>query len=252
MAVATDSTDKVSDNISKGKKITADWNVGVGEFANTLSIIQSDNKDVPSKIILVGHKTIHAILDTGVVMFVRKLDFSPLCSMTYLNSMSPERIMSLMASDTNTLLIYDNTSLKWAAQLPFQPIAIRRGRFKETAASSDANNLKKDLLILVSKKGDIFVSYLGTDPTLFSAPAKTAREVNYEESDHEYLELTNKIREASTTATTFEEIRPKDLEMSLSIDGQMDKSFFDSEVSDPEGIPMARIKIVLHLSLIHI
>ena len=244
MAVASDSTDKVSDNLSKGKRIIADWNVGIGESANALNIIPSENKDVPSKIILVGHRTIHAILDTGVVMFVRKLDFSPLCSLAYLNPVNSERVMSLMASDTDTLLIYDNTSLKWAAQLPFQPLAIRKGKFKETA---DSKAVKMDLLVLISKKGDIFVSYLGTDPTIFSAPAaKNAREVNYEESDQEYLELTNKIREASTTATTFDEVRPKDLEVTVSVEGSLEKTFFDSEVSDPDGLPMARIKVVLN------
>ena len=38
--------------------------------------------------------------------------------------------MILVASDTQTLLIYENTTLKWAAQLPFSPVSVRRGSFK--------------------------------------------------------------------------------------------------------------------------
>lgn len=46
----------------------------------------------------------------------------------------------------------------------------------------------------MSKKGDLFVSYLGTDPTLYTAPSKITREVNYEAIDKEFAELTAKIK----------------------------------------------------------
>ncbi len=38
--------------------------------------------------------------------------------------------MTLVASDTQTLLVYEETSLKWAAQLPFNPAHLHRGTFK--------------------------------------------------------------------------------------------------------------------------
>lgn len=40
------------------------------------------------------------------------------------------KLMILMASDSKTLLVYENTSLKWAARLPFQPVTLNRGSFK--------------------------------------------------------------------------------------------------------------------------
>ena len=49
LASATDASDKVSDNISKGKRISADWTVSVGESATAINVIQSRKKDVPSK-----------------------------------------------------------------------------------------------------------------------------------------------------------------------------------------------------------
>ena len=57
----------------------------------------------------------------------------------------------------------------------------------------------KNLLVLVSKRGDIFISYLGTDPEVFSAPATITRDVNYEETDKEFGMLTTQIKEAQST-----------------------------------------------------
>ena len=55
-----------------------------------------------------------------------------------------------------------------------------------------------NLLVLVSKRGEIFISYLGTDPEVFSAPATITRDVNYEETDKEFGMLTNQIKEAQS------------------------------------------------------
>ncbi len=38
--------------------------------------------------------------------------------------------MTLAASDSQTLMVYEGTMLKWAAQLPFNPVFIGRGTFK--------------------------------------------------------------------------------------------------------------------------
>ena len=56
----------------------------------------------------------------------------------------------------------------------------------------------KNLLVLVSKRGEIFISYLGTDPEVFSAPATITRDVNYEETDKEFGMLTSQIKEAQS------------------------------------------------------
>ena len=55
-----------------------------------------------------------------------------------------------------------------------------------------------NLLVLVSKRGEIFISYLGTDPEVFSAPATITRDVNYEETDKEFGMLTSQIKEAQS------------------------------------------------------
>ena len=42
---------------------------------------------------------------------------------------SPKNLMKLIATDTQTLLVFESTTLKWAAQLPFTPIIMKRGNF---------------------------------------------------------------------------------------------------------------------------
>lgn len=38
--------------------------------------------------------------------------------------------MVLVVADTDTLLVYEGTTLKWSAQLPFTPVAIARAHFQ--------------------------------------------------------------------------------------------------------------------------
>jgi hypothetical protein len=36
------------------------------------------------------------------------------------------KLMVIVIADTNTLMIYEGTTLKWSAQLPFAPVAVAR------------------------------------------------------------------------------------------------------------------------------
>jgi len=107
---------------------------------------------------------------------------------------SGDKIVSLITSDTDTLLVYEETTLKWAAQLPFAAVSINRGSFKR---SIDSRDLHRDLLVLSSGEGQLTAAYLGTEPDLFSAPAAGwagKRELNYDETDRELAELNKRIK----------------------------------------------------------
>ena len=47
----------------------------------------------------------------------------------FFSVINSDRLISLISTDTNTMLIFEITSLKWAAQLPFTPLIIKRGTF---------------------------------------------------------------------------------------------------------------------------
>lgn len=42
------------------------------------------------------------------------------------------KLMVLVIADTNTLMIYEGTTLKWSAQLPLAPVAVTRAHFQVT------------------------------------------------------------------------------------------------------------------------
>ena len=169
----------------------------------------------------------------------------PICSITYKSEINSDKLVSLVATDTQTVMVFENTTLRWAAQVPFKPVAIERGCFKLTA---DSKELLKNLLVLVSKKGDIFVSYLGTDPEVFSAPATITRDVNYEETDKEFEALTAQIKQSQSSGS-FEPQAAKvqgDLIMTVSVDPHFQRCYLETQVTDEEdGILMGKIVVKL-------
>ena len=40
------------------------------------------------------------------------------------------QLMVIVVVDTNTLLIYEGTTLKWSAQFPYTPVSIARAHFQ--------------------------------------------------------------------------------------------------------------------------
>lgn len=54
-------------------------------------------------------------------------------------------------------------------------------------------------MVTLSSDGNLQCSYMGTDPSFFTAPKVEAREVNYEEVDAEMRALQKIIRETTKT-----------------------------------------------------
>ena len=70
--------------------------------------------------------------------------------------MGVEKLTSLLATDTGNLMLFDNATLRWAAQLPFVPMEMSRGWFLQN--HNDTNLL--NFLVLMSNEGDIFIGKL--------------------------------------------------------------------------------------------
>ena len=68
----------------------------------------------------------------------------------FFSVINSDRLISLISTDTNTMLIFEITSLKWAAQLPFTPLTIKRGTF-----SVSKKKLVRRNFILFRKKNPI-------------------------------------------------------------------------------------------------
>uniref|UniRef100_A0A673JN48 Bardet-Biedl syndrome 9 n=1 Tax=Sinocyclocheilus rhinocerous TaxID=307959 RepID=A0A673JN48_9TELE len=189
LAVATDAdTRQDSDQQSKssGKRLTADWTLVLGEEA--LDICVPNTSSVMSSIFVLGERNFFGLKDNGQIRFMKKLEFNPSCFLPY-GSVSEGSTNILMCNHNNMLLVYQDVTLKWAAQLSCVPVAVRIANFPEL----------RGLVVTLSSDGHLQCSYMGTDPSFFTAPKVDAREVNYDEVDTEMKMLQKVIREATKT-----------------------------------------------------
>ncbi|XP_062843657.1 protein PTHB1 [Trichomycterus rosablanca] len=195
LAVATDAdTRQNSEQQSKsfGKRLTAEWTLILGE--QVLDICVPSVSPSASSIFILGERNLFCLRDNGQIRFMKKLEYNPSCFLPY-TSVSEATTNLLLANHNSMLLVYQDTTLKWAAQLSDVPVAVRIANFPEL----------KGLVVTLSSEGHLQCSYMGTDPSFFTAPKVDAREVNYDEVDAEMKALHKVIREA----TRNQDIIPK-------------------------------------------
>uniref|UniRef100_A0AAY4A8C9 Bardet-Biedl syndrome 9 n=1 Tax=Denticeps clupeoides TaxID=299321 RepID=A0AAY4A8C9_9TELE len=186
LAVATDAdTRQDSDQQSKisGKRLQADWTLVLGEQA--IDICVPTFSPSACSIFVLGERNLYCLKDNGQIRFMKKLEYNPSCFLPYA-SIAEGTTNILMGNHNNMLLVYQDVMLKWAAQLSNVPVAVRLANLK-------------GLVVTLSSEGHLQCSYMGTDPSFFTAPRVDAREVNYDEVDTEMRTLQKIIREATRT-----------------------------------------------------
>uniref|UniRef100_A0AAY4A990 Bardet-Biedl syndrome 9 n=1 Tax=Denticeps clupeoides TaxID=299321 RepID=A0AAY4A990_9TELE len=189
LAVATDAdTRQDSDQQSKisGKRLQADWTLVLGEQA--IDICVPTFSPSACSIFVLGERNLYCLKDNGQIRFMKKLEYNPSCFLPYA-SIAEGTTNILMGNHNNMLLVYQDVMLKWAAQLSNVPVAVRLANVQEL----------KGLVVTLSSEGHLQCSYMGTDPSFFTAPRVDAREVNYDEVDTEMRTLQKIIREATRT-----------------------------------------------------
>ncbi|XP_047662137.1 protein PTHB1 isoform X3 [Tachysurus fulvidraco] len=235
LAVATDAdTRQNSEQQSKstGKRLTAEWTLVLGEQA--LDIYVPAVSPSASSIFVLGERNLFCLRDNGQIRFMKKLEYNPSCFLPYA-SVSEGTNNVLLANHNNVLLVYQDTTLKWVAQLAYVPVAVRIANFPEL----------KGLVVTLSSEGHLQCSYMGTDPSFFNAPKVDSREVNYDDVDAEMKVLQKVIREA----TRNQDIVPKaeaedDLEVTAIVSTRLDDV---SQAIIPEingiAVPSVTVKV---------
>ncbi|XP_029110118.1 protein PTHB1 isoform X2 [Scleropages formosus] len=185
LAVATDA-DEEHERKTSGKRLTADWTLVIGEQA--LDIVVPTFTST-SSIFVLGERNVYCLKDNGQIRFMKKLEYNPSCFLPYASGMSEGTTNLLMGNHNSTLLVYQDVTLKWAAQLSCVPVAVRVANFQDL----------KGVVVTLSGDGHLQCSYMGTDPSFFMAPRVDAREINYEEVDAEMKALQKIIKEAVRT-----------------------------------------------------
>ncbi|KAF7247790.1 Protein PTHB1 [Varanus komodoensis] len=215
-----------------------DWVLNIGEQALDICVVSFNQ--LVSSVFVLGERNFFCLKDNGQIRFIKKLDCSPSCFLPY--SVSGTVVNTLIGNHNNILHVYQDVTLKWAAQLPHIPVVVRVGKLQ---------NLK-GVIVTLSESGHLQCSYLGTDPSLFQAPKVEARDINYEEFDAEI----NKLQKIIKEARRIKDILPKsekneDFALVVTVLPDLDSvtQAIDSEVR-AEVVPSVTIKITVESRLL--
>ncbi|KAI1885592.1 hypothetical protein AGOR_G00205400 [Albula goreensis] len=233
LAVATDADtrqDSEQQKKSSGKRLMADWTLVIGEQA--LDICVPSYSPSASSIFVLGERNLYCLKDNGQIRFMKKLEYNPSCFLPYA-SVTEGTTNTLLANHNNMLLVYQDVTLKWAAQLSSVPIAVRVANFPEL----------RGVVVTLSGDGHLQCSYMGTDPSFFMAPKVEAREVNYEEVDAELKTLHKVIREATRTQDILPKVdMDEEVTVTATVSASMDAA---SQAVIPEisGVPVPSVTV---------
>ena len=118
----------------------ADWAVNLGEHAVDLKVVTAPAGH--AQLLVLGERSVFCFKDNGVLRFMKKLDFNPMCIHAYSiqppatsdNSASPGHgcgeIQYLLSSDSHQLLVFRDSTLIWAAALDHAPVDIATATFQ--------------------------------------------------------------------------------------------------------------------------
>nr|XP_023662362.1 protein PTHB1-like isoform X2 [Paramormyrops kingsleyae] len=223
-----------------GKKLMADWTLVIGEQA--LDIVFSSFNQCTSSVFVLGERNLYCLKENGQIRFMKKLEYNPSCFLPY-TSVSEGTINLLLANHNSVLLVYQDSTLKWASQLSCVPVAVRVGNFQDL----------KGVVVMLSEEGQLQCSYMGSDPSFFIAPKAEAREINYDDVNNEMKTLQKTIKEA----TKMQDILPKtsledQLKVTASVSASMDaiSRALLPEIADiPVPSVTVKIQLMSHLSV---
>ncbi|RXG66040.1 Protein PTHB1 [Armadillidium vulgare] len=217
-----------------GKRIQPEWTQILSEWAIEIEVLVEPGN--VSSILILTTRAFMCYKDSGVLKFIKKLEFNPMCFTAYLMC-GNNAIHICVGSNTRNLLLYKESELKWASQLPFNPVAIKRSDFKGIEGA----------LVLLGEEGQLQVCYMGTDPSLFVAPPHETREINYELTDKEMSRLNKIIRNSTKDIGTIMNMsnRDRDLVVTASVGNQLEAWVGTTKVNDPDGIPSVPVVIRL-------
>ncbi|XP_069672728.1 protein PTHB1 isoform X2 [Periplaneta americana] len=231
---------------SSGRKILADWSYNIGEAALDVAAITWATSYCD--IIILGERNIFCIRDNGTLVFMKRLEYKPCCFHSYF--VEPDgKLMVLVVTDTNTLLVYEHARLRWSAQLIVTPVAITRGTFE--MLNHNVPQQKSSLsgvVVLLSERGELQCCYLGTEPSLFKPPPLEIHAIDYEEAGRELQKLQKMIKDCTkkSTAALTSTAAEREVRVSVNVSSQLEPCPFPHNI-DEEGIeiPMCRVSVEL-------
>ncbi|XP_060678948.1 protein PTHB1 isoform X5 [Hemiscyllium ocellatum] len=236
LAIATDAEsrqDSEQQKLGSGKRLTRDWMVNIGEQALDVCVVSFNQ--ATSSILVLGERNLFCFKENGQLRFMKKLEYNPSCFLPY-TSVLEGTINTLIGNHNNKLLIYQDVTLKWVAQLPHVPVSVHVANFQDL----------KGVVVTLSDGGHLQCSYLGTDPSFFQAPKVESRELDYDEMDTEMKELLKVIKEATKSQDILHKAeKDDDLKVAVSVSPSLDIISQAADNTVDTAVPSISLKVTI-------
>nr|XP_050859304.1 protein PTHB1 isoform X2 [Vespula vulgaris] len=209
------------------KSLEPEWSYNIGEAVVDIGAVTLSSFEIG--IVVLGEKNLYCFKDTGASLkYTKRLDYKALCFHAYV--IEPDgKLMVFVIADTSTLMIYEGTTLKWSAQLPFVPVAVTRAHFQYLDG----------LIVILSEEGQLEACYLGSEPSLFIAPAVHRRGFDYVAAEEELLEVRRKLKEMKLSGDQLAVTPVTDMELLVNVNISPDLEpcpFVDKESKEDQEI----------------
>ncbi|KAI4486516.1 hypothetical protein M0804_005886 [Polistes exclamans] len=216
-----------TNNETATKSLEPEWSYNIGEAVVDIGVVTLSSFEIG--IVVLGEKNLYCFKDTGASLkYTKRLDYKALCFHAYV--IEPDgKLMVCVIADTSTLMIYEGTTLKWSAQLPFVPVAVTRAHFQYLDG----------LIVILSEEGQLEACYLGSEPSLFVAPAVHRRGFDYVAAEEELLELRRKLKEMKLSGEQLAVTPVTDMELLVNVNISPDLEpcpFIDKESKEDQEI----------------
>ncbi|XP_018340743.1 PREDICTED: protein PTHB1 [Trachymyrmex septentrionalis] len=226
------------DRSEESKNLEPDWSYNIGEAVLDIDAVTLSSFEVG--ILILGEKSLYCLKDNCVTLkYSKRLEYKALCFQPYV--IEPDgKLMVLVIADTNTLMIYEGTTLRWSAQLPFTPVAVTRAHFQHLDG----------VIVVLSEEGQLEACYLGSEPSLFIAPPLHRRGYDYVAAEDELIELRKLAKKNKASGNQLSDVT-MDAELIISVAVSADlepgpRGNQDDSKDDTEGRNlMCRITIEL-------
>ncbi|XP_076243990.1 protein PTHB1-like [Calliopsis andreniformis] len=164
-----------------------DWSYNIGEAILDIQTVTLSSFEVG--VVVLGERHLYCLRDNCTsVKYAKRLEYKPLCFRAYI--IEPDgKLMVLVIADTSTLMIYEGTTLRWSAQLPFVPVAVARAHLQ----------YMEGLIVILSDNGLLEACYLGSEPGLFVAPPLHPRGYDYAAAEQQLSDLRALLKKSKTT-----------------------------------------------------
>lgn len=140
-------------------------------------------------------------------------------------------------SESGSLLIYEESTLIWAAQLAEVPVCIQRSNINGLAGA----------VVTLSETGHLQVGFLGSEPQPFKVPPLNLSELNYENVQKELTELEKDIKSGIdfTDVSLTKTLAKKDLQLRVTVDSRLEACTFPTKSSFDVARQMCRVSLIV-------